>query len=373
MHLEPTDDQRALRDSVREVLARECPPSVVRATVEKGTPATALWEQAVALGWTGLTLPEDRGGAGLGPLEVAVVAEELGWAAAPLPWLATVTQYAAVVAGAGTPEQAQPLLARLLEGGTGTLAVSEDPIDLLPRLPAVQAEPTSAGWQLTGTKVAVVDAVTADQFVVIAAVGPRLAAFVVPRADLQVVPVRCVDATRPWAMVLLAGVQVSPDCSLGDPGSADTDAAVRRGLDLAVSALAAESVGVCRALLSTTLAYVRVREQFGRPVGSFQAVQHRLVDAHLATERARACATYSALCLAERSDQSALATAAAAVAAGDAAQRVAGDALQAHGGIGYTWESDLHLWLKRARANAALLGTPAAQRQRVADLLRLPA
>lgn len=373
MHLEPTQDQRALRDSVRTVLARECPPALARAAVEKGAPATALWQRVVQLGWVALALPETAGGLGLGPVEVSVVAEELGRCLAPVPWLATVSHYAAVVAAAGIEAQVSDLLSAVAEGRTGSLAVREDDTSPVPALFATTANRVAGGWRLSGTKTTVVDGATADDLVVVAAVDGRLAGFVVARADTTVTQVRTVDATRGWADVRLVDVRVPDARALGEPGSAETDAAIRRGLEHAVAALAAETVGVCRGLLDATVAYACVRHQFGVPIGSFQAVKHRLADAHLALERARACAIYAALCLAEDAPDRSLAVEAAAVAAGDAATRVARDALQTHGGIGYTWECDLHLWIKRARANAVVLGTPAWHRQRVADLLGLPA
>jgi alkylation response protein AidB-like acyl-CoA dehydrogenase len=172
------------------------------------------------------------------------------------------------------------------------------------------------------------------------------------------------DATRPWA-------DVTVDAPASAPVAAD--AQLRDGLATALALQAAETVGVCQRLLDDTVAYVSVRHQFGRPVGSFQGLQHTLAEAHLLLERARGATTLALLSLHERDPRSPLAAASASVAAKDAALRIARDALQSHGGIGYTWEHDLQLALKRARANTVMWGAAAWHRQRVADLLGLPA
>jgi alkylation response protein AidB-like acyl-CoA dehydrogenase len=172
------------------------------------------------------------------------------------------------------------------------------------------------------------------------------------------------DRTRPWATVHFDGVPAQRI----DTGPE----AIEHGIQLAVVALAAETVGACTAILDRTIEYAKQREQFGVPIGSFQAIKHKMADDYLAVERARAAVYFAALTIAEDDERRRLATAMAKVAAGDCERRVVEDAIQTHGGIGYTWEHDLQLWAKRAMCNSALLGTTGWHRTRLADLLGLP-
>ena len=206
----------------------------------------------------------------------------------------------------------------------------------------------------------VIDGATADRVVVIADNG----LFVVDTADVRAAPVATVDRTRPWATLHFDN---SPAQRIET-----TPEAIERGLQLAVVALAAETVGTCAAILDRTIEYAKQREQFGVPIGSFQAVKHKLANDYLAVERARASVYFAALTIAEDDERRRLATAMAKAAAGDCERRVVEDAIQIHGGIGYTWEHDLQLWAKRAKANGSLLGTAAWHRARLADLLGLP-
>ena len=372
MELDLSGEQEQLRTSVREVLERECPTTVVRDLVERGTAPSALWSRMVELGWPALALPEDVGGLGLGFVELAVVIEELGRRISPGPFLATVTQLAPLVRLAGTPEQARALLGPVVgEGRTGTVAVTEDGARWAPDAVATTAQRAGSGWVLRGRKAQVLDAATADEVAVVAHVeGAGLGVFVVPGAEL---PDRCtatgIDLTRPWGEIGLDGVHVPPERALGEPGTSDS--AVAQALEESTVALAIETVGVCAAAFETTLAYAKVREQFGVPIGSFQAVKHRLADLHVAIERARATAYFAALAIAEDDPRRAVAASMAKVAAGECQRLVAQDAVQLLGGIGYTWEHDQHLWVKRAKSGEALLGGTAYHRQRIADFLGL--
>ncbi len=369
MQLEFTADQQELRAAVRDVLVKECPPAVVRQRVEKGTPATGLWQRISELGWPALTLPEPVGGLGLGPVEATVVAEELGRHAAPVPWLSTVTQYAAMVAHAGTDEQHDVLLGPVAAGQrTGTLAIAEDGLRALPTDMATVAHRDDAGWVVSGTKRYVWEASAADDIAVIARTEDGgLGVFVVRRDDVEVLPVQSTDGSREWATVLLDGVRVPAERVLGEPGRCGP--AMKRALAEATTAVATEIVGVCAALLDRTVDYVAERKQFGVPVGSFQAVKHKLADCFVALERARAAAYFAAATLAEDDPRLATAAPMAKVAAGDAAARIVEDAIQSHGGIGYTWEHDLHLFAKRAAADSAAFGTPATHRRTLATAL----
>ena len=376
MHLEFTTEQDELRDGVRAMLARECPMSLVREVVEKGTTPDALWSQMVELGWPALTVPEPAGGLGMGTVELAVVVEELGRVLAPGPFVPTVTQFAPVVAEAGSPEQQERFLGGIAAGElTGTLALVEESGSVDAGHVTTTATPDGDGFVLEGAKETVVEASTADEIAVIARTpGTRgddgVGAFVVSRADVRLNPVDALDATRPLARVALDGVRIGADRALGDPGPA-TAVSVRRAVEVAATALAVETVGAAQAIFDITLAYAKQREQFGAPIGSFQAIKHKFADMLVALERARATSYFAALTIAEDDGRRARATSTAKAAAGDCAALLAKEGIQIHGGIGYTWEHDMHLYVRRVKSSSLLFGNAAQHRARVADLIGL--
>ncbi|HEY3095590.1 MAG TPA: acyl-CoA dehydrogenase family protein [Acidimicrobiia bacterium] len=376
MHLEFTPEQDELRDGVRTVLTGECPMSLVREVVEKGATADALWSRMVALGWPALTVPESAGGLGMGAVELAVVIEELGRAVAPGPFVPTVTQFAPVVAEAGTAEQQQALLGAVAAGElTGTLALVESSGDLEPAHVTATADPDGTGFVLHGAKSMVVEATAADQIAVVARVrgtdgDDGVGAFVVPRVEVGVEAVEALDASRPLARLTLDGLRVDSDRVLGEPGPGSA-AAIRRAVEVAVTALAVEIVGAAQAIFDVTLDYAKQREQFGVPIGSFQAIKHKFADMLVALERARATSYFAALTIAEDDERRSLAASMAKAAAGDCAALLAKEGIQIHGGIGYTWEHDMHLYVRRVKSNATLFGNAAQHRARVADLIGL--
>lgn len=371
MDFQITEEQRGLVASLREVLERECPRSLIRDVVEalpaeRPERARPVWDQAVQLGWPALIVPEDAGGLGLGYVELVLAFEEFGRAATPGPFLGTLGQFVPAVLEVGTAEQQHRWLPAIAEGRlTGTLAIAEDGRwDVTPRC---TAKPDGDGFRLDGTKTHVVDADVADELLVSAAVDGGLGLFVVPGEAVETEPVTTLDATRPVGTVRLDGVSVGPERVLGTPGDASTG--LERALAVATTALAAEMVGTCQALFDMTLDYTKVRQQFDRPIGSFQALKHILADAYVLIERARAVVHFAAMTLAEDDDRQMLAAAMAKAAAGDAQRAVAAAGIQLHGGIAYTWEHDAQLLVKRIKASDALLGNAQSQRQRIADLL----
>jgi alkylation response protein AidB-like acyl-CoA dehydrogenase len=376
VHLEFTSEQDELRDGVRTMLARECPISLVREVVEKGATPDALWSQMVELGWPALTVPERAGGLGMGAVELAVVVEELGRVLAPGPFMPTVTQFAPVVAEAGSSEQQERFLGGIGAGElTGTLALVEESGSVDAGRVTTTVTPERDGFVLEGAKETVVEASTADEIAVIARTpGTRgddgVGAFVVSRADVRIDPIDALDPTRPLARVALDGVRIDADRALGEPGPA-TAAAVRRAVEVATTALAVETVGAAQAIFDITLAYAKQREQFGAPIGSFQAIKHKFADMLVALERARATSYFAALTIAEDDDRRALATSTAKAAAGDCAALLAKEGIQIHGGIGYTWEHDMHLYVRRVKSSSLLFGNAAQHRARVADLIGL--
>jgi alkylation response protein AidB-like acyl-CoA dehydrogenase len=381
MQLEFTDEQDELRDGVHQMLARECPMSLVRSVVEDGTPADALWKQMVELGWPALTVPEEYGGLGLGMVELAVVLEELGRAMAPVPFLVTVAQFAPAVRELGDDAQRARFLGGVAEGTcTGTLAITEAGGSYDPARVGATATPDGDGYVLAGTKQAVVDATTVDEIVVVARLAGTairegggddgVGAFVVPRDGVTVEAIDALDATRGLASVVLDGVRVGADRVLGTPGPA-VAAGLRRALEEATVALAVEMVGTCQTIFDVTLEYAKQREQFGVPIGSFQAIKHKFADMLVALERARATAYFAALTIAEDDERRALGTASAKVAAGDCQRLLAKEGIQIHGGIGYTWEHDMHLYVRRVKSGGQLFGTARDHRARIADLVGL--
>ncbi|MBV8388089.1 MAG: acyl-CoA/acyl-ACP dehydrogenase [Acidimicrobiia bacterium] len=357
MELEFSEDQQELRATVRAFLERECPMTLVRSVVEKGASADELWTQMVELGWPALTIPEEHGGLGLGFVELAVLAEELGRVIAPGPFVATVTQFVPAVRLAGTAEQQGRFLGAVAAGElTGTLAIGGD----------VVATPTDGGWSLSGTVRHVMDGDRADVLVVVASEGDSRRGFVVQGDDIRAEPQRSLDPTRRLATVTLEAVRVDEDRAL-----APDDNALDRALEEATAALALEIVGTCQSIFDVALAYSKERHQFGVPIGSFQTVKHKFADMLVALERARATSYFAAATIAEEDDRRALAVAMAKAAAGDAQRLIAQEGIQTMGGIGYTWEHDMHLYVKRAKASDALFGTSSEHRARVARILGL--
>ncbi len=377
MDLELSEDESALRGNVRAVLASACPPAFVRATFEGEGDAAALWAQMVELYWPALAIAEEHGGLGLGFVEVALVAEELGRVVAPGPFLATVTQFAPAVREVGAGGSlASDLLARVAAGEvTGTVALAERG-RWSPAAVAATATEVDGAWALAGVKDAVLDGATADEVVVIARApgtsgASGLSAFVVPGAQLVATPRRTADPTLPLADVTLDGVVVPADRVLAAPGTDGVAAALDRAGQEATVALAVVTVGACRTVFETTLEYTKVREQYGRPIGSFQALKHRLADMYLAIERAGSLCWFAALTIAEEDPRRAEAASMAKAAAGECQRLVAQDGIQLHGGIGLTWENDLHFAVKRAIAAGALYGNDVHHRSRLAAMLGL--
>ena len=370
MELEFTTEQDELRAAMRAVLERECPPSVARAVVEHDVRPAALWACMVELGWPALTVPEEHGGVGLGMLEAAILAEELGRSLAPGPLLPTVTQYVSTVRALGSASQRTRFLGHVADdGGAGTIAIAErdgafDPGDVEA---TVEVGATTA--RLGGAKRWVVEGDSVGHVAVVAREpgshgDDGVRAVVVPAGAVRATRSRSFDATRRFVHIDLTGVEVDADCVLDGDG-----AALRGALEEATVATALEIVGTCQAIFDVTLEYVKHREQFGVPVGSFQAVKHKLADMLVALERARATGYFAALTIAEDDPRRASATAVAKVAAGDCQRLLAKEGIQLHGGVGYTWEHDMHLYVKRAKANEVLFGTSAHHRARLARLI----
>ena len=381
MDLQPTDDQEHLRDSVRTVLRQACPPAVVRQVFEAKAddydPAgSPLWKQMTELDWPALTIPEQFGGLGLGFVELSLVVEELGRVVAPSPFLATVTQYAPMVREVAEPALADTYLRPIAEGGsTGALALAEASTGRWePSAVTTTARPSGNGWVIDGSKSWVMDGASADEIAVVArAEGTSghdgLGVFVVPGRNVPARLLPVIDPTEPLVELTFDGVEVGPERVLAAPGSPGVLKGITRAIEEATACLAVSTTGTCRTIFETTLQYAKDREQYGKPIGSFQALKHRLVEMYMLLERSSALASFAALTIAEDDERRALAVAMAKAAAGDCQRLIVQDGLQLHGGIGFTWENDLHLFLKRAKSGGFLFGTARTHRAAVARLI----
>lgn len=362
MYFDLTDEQQAIKSTAHDFLASRFKSERIReiAASEDGFDE-AGWKEMAELGWAGLALPEEWGGQGLGIVDLAILFEELGYALAPSPLLSN-TIAGLALAFAGSDEQRErwlrPLAAGELRGAPALLdaGTSAEPMRF-----ELEAEERSDGLVLNGEKTLVMDAASADFFLVATADGRR---HIVERgADgVSVKPEESIDLTRRLSSVRLDGVTVAPENTL--PGAAADYLPV---FLRACVAIAAESTGVAQRALEMSVAYAKDRQQFGRPIGAYQAVSHRCAQMLLETENSRS-AVYGAAWAADAEPESLpLAASMAKAYASDAGWRVPDMAIQVHGGIGFTWEHDLHFFLKRGRANAASFGDAKWHRERVAD------
>jgi alkylation response protein AidB-like acyl-CoA dehydrogenase len=371
MDLELDADQQELRDHARAFLADACPPSLVRDVFEGRPQGAGLWEQMVELGWPGLGASVDDGGLGEGFVGEAVLASELGRVVAPTPFLATVTQFAPLLANA-------PVLRSEVASGrvTGALALTEA-VGHRAADVATTARPTDGGgWVLDGVKTHVLDGATAEEVAVVARLdgtsgADGVGAFVVPGQAVGREPLDVIDPTMLLATIRFDGVEVGTGQVLHDPGDPASFRAIERARLHATVAMAVSSVASSRMIFELTVAYAKERHQFGRPIGSFQAVKHRLADLYLAVERADALAWFAVTTVAEQDERLPIAASMAKAAAADCQRLATRDGLQLHGGIGFTWEHDLHFWLKRTLTTSMLLGNAEAHRADLVPLLGL--
>jgi alkylation response protein AidB-like acyl-CoA dehydrogenase len=326
-----TDDQREIQRTARDLLSQRAGPERVREHAEAGSMDHELWRELSGLGWPGIALPEDVGGQGLGRIELSILCEELGRSLAPVPFLPSVLA-ATLIEHAGSPEQRDRWLPGLASGEIkGAL-----------------------GTALDGSAELVIGAGDADVIVLVEEDGGR----VLSPEQADVTTVASIDSTR-------SAGRVSGAEDAGEPLAGDISA----GVDHALVAVSSELVGVCDRALEMTVAYVKERKQFGVPVGSFQAVSHRCAQMLLETEKARSTAANAAWAADADPGQLAEAAAMAKAAASDAGREVTASAIQAHGGIGFTWEADVHWLYKRAHMDAALLGGAKHHRARLAAIL----
>lgn len=358
MNLLDTDIEIDLRTTVRDLLASRCDPAAVAAMYDGDRTAVPdLWKAlATDLGLAGLLVPEDRGGAGASAREAAIVLEELGRAVAPVPFLTS-----AVIATTILLQSDDDLLTQLASGeSTAALVV---PFSTGPHDPLPTVELTDGA--LHGSVTSVAGALEADVLLVLTRDADGLGVHVVDATAAHRAPVVSFDMTRQLADIRLDSVQGRQILVHGEPD-------VRAALEAGAALLASEQVGLAQWCLRSTVAHLKDRRQFGRVLGSFQALKHRLADLYANVESAAATARYAAAALASEDEDLLVATSLAQSYCGDLAVLAAEEAIQLHGGIGMTWEHPAHLYLKRAKADQIGLGTSSAHRARLAGLVNLP-
>lgn len=353
--------ERDLRLAVRTVLAQRCDHTAIAELYDGPRPAmtTALWEAlAYQMDLAGLLVPAERGGAGGSARQGAVVMEELGRWVAPTPYLTS-----AVVATTTLLNGDTALLLELIEDRrTACLAVSLATAAYSPVPTSVTADRQG---RLSGMISSVAGAVDADLVLIPAITDTGVDLYSVERTAIEVNPVLSLDMTRQLADIYID--HVACECV-----TRNAEAAIRVGLETGAGLLASEQVGIARWCLDTTIAYLKQRRQFGRTVGGFQAIKHRIADLFIAVEQATATARYAAAALAAGDADIPVAVSTAKSFCSDVAVRVAEESVQLHGGIGMTWDYPLHLYVKRAKSDQIALGTPAGHRARLARLVNLP-
>ncbi len=372
------DEQELLRSTARKFFENECGSDTVRRLME--TPegiSPELWKKIAEQGWLGLVYPEAYDGMGLGLVDLVVLMEEMGRAVVPGPFFSAVVLGGLAILEAGSEAQKKEWLPRIAAGDKRVaLAWMEPSAQLGPAGVTLAATEKGARYRLSGTTRCVSDAHPAAALVVAArtkagAGADGVSLFLLPRgtAGLQVSLLPTMDQTRKLCEVTCADVTVGADALLGAANAGW--APLARVLDRATVALCAEMCGGAQKVLDMTVEYAKIRQAFGRPIGSYQGVKHRAADMLVDVENSKSITYYAAWALDEGAPEAALAVSMAKAYVSDAYRRVAAAGIQLHGGIGFTWEHDLHLYFKRAKGSEFTFGDATHHRERVAQLVNL--
>jgi alkylation response protein AidB-like acyl-CoA dehydrogenase len=372
-----TEEQELLRDTARRFLESECDTQFVRRRMAEPAAVTdEFWQKLADQGWLGIVYPEEEGGSGLGLVDLVVLMEEMGRAVMPGPFLSTVLLGGAAIGEAGTPAQRRLWLPQIAAGTVkAALAWTEPNLRWDAAGITLRAREAGGGFTLSGTKLFVGDAHLADVLVVAtrtrdgSTMEDGVSLFLVPRdtPGLALTILPTIDETRKLCEVRLDNVALPAGALLGarHEGWRPLSRVVAR----ATVALAAEMCGGAQQVLDMTVAYAKIRITFGKPIGSYQGVKHQAADMLVAIENAKSLTYYAAWAVDQALDEAPLAVSMAKAAASDMYRKVAGTGIQLHGGIGMTWEHDLQLYFKRAKASEVAFGDATWHRERVAQLI----
>jgi alkylation response protein AidB-like acyl-CoA dehydrogenase len=373
-----SEEQEMLRRSARVLLEKQCPPAMVRRMMDDQLGyAPDLWKTMADLGWVGLVIPESFDGAGLSYVDMAVLLEETGRVLLPAPFIPTVL-FAEAINRAGSEHLKNTLLPKIASGElTGTLAHLEPSGALDGDGIAMVARPSGGRFILEGTKLFVNEAHAVDYLLVAARSdaqsrgesGITLFALERTRPGIAVTVLDTMDRTRKVAEVRFEEVEASQADVVGKVGEGWKP--LSQVIDRGKVSLAAEMVGGASKVLDMAVAYAKTREQFGRPIGSYQAIQHKCANMLVDIESARSAVYYAAWAVSQEVPEAPLAAALAKAAASDAYRRATADGIQIHGGIGFTWEHDVHLYFKRAKSSEFTFGDATYNREIVAQLIGL--
>jgi alkylation response protein AidB-like acyl-CoA dehydrogenase len=374
-----TEEQEALRDATRKFLDDECPTTFVRKMMADDTAhATELWKKIAELGWLGIIIPEDFGGVGGSFLDLVAILEEAGKSLLPGPFFATALLGTTAILGGGSAEQKSALLPKIAEGKhIVTLALAEKSGRYDAAGVGLSAAAKGNDFVLSGEKFFVPDAHVADQIIVAARTaqgsspedGITLFLIDAKAPGVTTTQLKTVDMTRRQCHIALQSVPVSRAQVLGEVGKGWS--VLRRVLDQAMAGLCAETVGTGQKALDMAVSYAKERVQFGKPIGSFQAVKHKCVDMMVQVENARSLTYYAAWTVDENVAEAGQAVPMAKAYCSDMCKTVTSEAIQVHGGIGFTWEHDMHLFYRRGLASEAAFGSAPVHREIVAQTLNL--
>ncbi|MGH2795093.1 MAG: acyl-CoA dehydrogenase family protein [Actinomycetota bacterium] len=373
MDLGFNEQQAMLRDTTRRFLENELPVTKARETFEKaGAFDRDLWRRGAEIGWCASAIPDELGGgsvSGQGLIDLVAIAEEMGRFVFPGPFLGT-NVVASAIAEFGSDQQRIAILPDIAAGAATAAWCFAEPAGVWdPGAIATTAKRNGGDVLIDGTKMYVDGARSATWLLVTARDGDDLVQVVVGADDpgVEITPLETLDPTRSLDEVILSGVRAPASAILGDP--ARSEEAIERQLQVALVLLCADSVGGADRVLEMAVAYAKDREQFGRPIGSFQAIKHKAANMLLWLEASRAATYFAALAVESRLDEAPLAVSAAKSYVGESTSLLAEEGLQIHGGIGFTWEHDVHLYLRRAKSNEVLYGDPSWHRERVCRIV----
>jgi alkylation response protein AidB-like acyl-CoA dehydrogenase len=361
-----SEEQEEFRRQVRRWLDQNAPSAVVRELMETEAGwRPELWQQTADLGWQGMAISEEHGGAGFGYLELVVLFEELGRSLYPAPYLSNLGLAMPLIDELGSDEQKKELLGAIASGErTVTVAFTEPGGDWDPAIVETIADGLGDAWVIRGRKSFVLDGASADELLVSAQTEDGIGVFQVAGNDAGVERrvLHTLDQTRKLSEISLKGAR-------GTRLGGDAEAALARMIDKAIVLLAAEQVGGSQRCLEMSVDYAKTRHQFGRPIGSFQAIKHKCADMLVQVESAKSAAYYAGWAASEGNEELTTVAPLAKSYCSEAYFFCAAENIQVHGGIGFTWEHDAHLYFKRAKSSQLLFGDPAFHRARLGEIL----